>query len=127
MHVAGFDHVVLAVADVQATLDFYERTLGMEPVEHRPGSFALRFGAHKLSLQPVGELPPIAAGTTPGSGNFCVLTDVPIDDVAAHLAAHGVEILDGPVDKVGATGPIRSVYFHDPDGNLVEVANPIEP
>lgn len=123
MRVTGFDHVVLAVADVQATLDFYERTLGMTPVEHRPGSFALTFGPHKLSLQPADALPPIAAGTTPGSANFCVLTGEPIEDVAAHLERCGVEILDGPVDKVGATGPIRSVYFHDPDGNLVEVAN----
>ena len=70
-------------------------------------------------------LPPIASGTTPGSGNFCVLTDEPIDDVVADLRRCGVGILDGPVDKFGATGPIRSVYFHDPDGNLVEVANTI--
>ncbi len=123
MRATGFDHIVLAVADVPATLAFYERTLGMTPVEHRPGSFALAFGPNKISLQPADRLAPIAAGTTPGSGNFCVLTDEPIDDVAAHLVRCGVEILDGPVDKVGAQGPIRSVYFHDPDGNLVEVAN----
>lgn len=121
--ISGFDHIVLAVADVPTTLAFYERTLGMTPVEHRPGAFALTFGRHKISLQPADDLPPIATGTTPGSGNFCVLTDEPIDDVAAHLVRCGIEILDGPVDKVGAQGPIRSVYFHDPDGNLVEVAN----
>jgi catechol 2,3-dioxygenase-like lactoylglutathione lyase family enzyme len=125
--ITGFDHIVLAVGDVATTLTFYERTLAMTRVEHRPGSFALTFGTHKISLQPADDLPPIAARTTPGSGNFCVLTDEPIDTVAVRLAADGVEILDGLVEKVGATGPIRSIYFHDADGNLVEVANLVGP
>jgi catechol 2,3-dioxygenase-like lactoylglutathione lyase family enzyme len=124
--VSGFDHIVLAVSDVGATLGFYERTLGMVPVEHRPGSFALAFGSHKISIQPADQLPSIAAGTTPGSANFCVLTDEPIEALAEHLGRCGVRIVEGPAEKVGATGPIRSVYFHDPDGNLVEVANLIE-
>ena len=125
--ITGFDHIVLAVGDVATTLDFYERALGMTPTEHRPGSFGLTFGSHKISLQPADDLPPIAAGTTPGGANFCVLTDEPIGEFAAHLVAIGVELLEGPVQKVGATGPIVSVYFHDPDGNLIEVANLIEP
>lgn len=123
MKVDALDHIVLVVADVARTCDFYERVLGMTPVEHQPGKWALTFGANKISLQPVDDVPPIARGTTPGSGNFCVLTDVPMNEVVAHLAASGIEVVDGPGVRVGATGPILSVYFYDPDGNLVEVSN----
>ena len=119
----GFDHIVLAVDEVSATVEFYQRVLGMTPVEHMPGKWALRFGDHKISLQPADHRPPMAIGTTPGSGNFCVLTDEPVDEVAGRLRTLGIAIESGPVEKVGATGPIMSVYFRDPDGNLVEVAN----
>ena len=120
--ITGFDHIVLVVDDVAVTVDFYERALGFEGVEHMPGKWALKFGANKISLQPAADPPPKARATTPGSGNFCVLTDQPIDDVAAHLRSSGIEIEDGPVPKIGATGQIMSVYFRDPDGNLVEVS-----
>ena len=123
--ITGFDHIVLVVDDVAATVSFYERSLGMAGVEHMPGKWALAFGSSKISLQPASDPPPMASATAPGSGNFCVLTDSEIDDVAEHLANLGVEIENGPVRKVGATGPIMSVYFRDPDGNLVEVSQPV--
>jgi len=125
MHVTSLDHIVLVVADVARTCAFYETTLGMRAVEHRPGQWALQFGANKISLQEAGNVPSIARRTMPGTGNFCVLTDVPIGDVVEHLSKSGVTIVDGPAERVGAAGRLRSVYFHDPDGNLVEVSNVI--
>ena len=125
--ISGFDHIVLCVADVAATCRFYERVLGMAAREERPGKWSLHFGPHKISLQHAASVPAIARRTLPGTGNFCLLTDMPIDRVAAHLGSQGVEIIDGPGERAGATGPILSVYFNDPDGNLVEVSNRIDP
>ena len=123
MKVFAFDHIVLCVADVSATLDFYERVLGMERREERPGKWSLHFGEVKISLQDVAAVPSIAKGTVPGSGNFCLLTHTPISQVVLHLQQHGVPIIAGPGERVGAMGTILSVYFNDPDGNLVEVSN----
>lgn len=125
--ISGFDHIVLCVADVAATCRFYERVLEMEAPEERPGKWSLHFGPHKISLQDVDSVPAIARRTLPGTGNFCVLTDVPIDTVVAHLRSQGVEIIDGPGERTGATGPILSIYFNDPDGNLVEASNRVAP
>ena len=113
------------MADVAATRDFYERVLGMESREERPGKWSLHFGSSKISLQDARTAPDLARRTTPGSGNFCVLTDVPIDDVTRHLAEQGVDVIEGPDERAGAMGPLLSVYFRDPDGNLVEVSNEI--
>lgn len=124
MQVRAFDHIVLCVGDVAATCDFYRRVLGMVPREERPGKWSLHFGTYKISLQDVRSVPDIARGTVPGSGNFCLLTDAPIEEVVEHLRREGVSIVDGPGRRDGATGPILSVYFNDPDGNLVEVSNP---
>ena len=123
--VEAIDHIVLAVRDVAATRRFYEDLLGMETREERPGKYSLHFGTHKISLQDAASAPSIAKDTVPGSGNFCLLTSMPIGDVVAQLAQAGVAIVDGPGERAGATGPILSVYFHDPDGNLVEVSNRI--
>jgi catechol 2,3-dioxygenase-like lactoylglutathione lyase family enzyme len=123
MQVRSFDHIVLCVVDVAATSRFYERVLGMQSREERPGKWSLHFGDNKISLQEAGAAPGIAADTVPGSGNFCLLSDVPMADVVTHLAAQRVEIVAGPGERAGATGPILSVYFRDPDGNLVEVSN----
>ena len=78
MKVTGLDHIVLAVADVELTRRFYERVLGMESREERPGKWSLHFGPNKISLQDAGASPTIARETVPGSGNFCLLTDTPI-------------------------------------------------
>jgi catechol 2,3-dioxygenase-like lactoylglutathione lyase family enzyme len=123
MKVDGIDHLVLCVRDVSASRRFYEHVLGMEPREERPGKWSLHFGSNKISLQDAAASPEIARETTPGSGNFCLLTTMPVNAVVAHLVAHAVAIVDGPAERAGATGPILSVYFRDPDGNLVEVSN----
>jgi catechol 2,3-dioxygenase-like lactoylglutathione lyase family enzyme len=117
------DHLVLTVADVDQTVDFYVRVLGMEPVTFGAGRRALRFGRHKLNLHQAGrELEPRARRPTPGSADLCLVTTTPLDRVLGHLRAQGVAVEEGPVARTGATGPITSVYFRDPDGNLVEVS-----
>jgi len=123
MKMTALDHIVLSVNDVAVTCRFYEHVLGMASREERPGKWSLHFGAHKISLQDARARPAIARDTVPGSGNFCLLTEMPIDAVVMHLQRHGIEIIDGPGQRAGATGPIISVYFKDPDGNLVEVSN----
>jgi catechol 2,3-dioxygenase-like lactoylglutathione lyase family enzyme len=117
------DHLVLTVADIGQTVDFYVRVLGMEPVTLGGGRRALRFGCHKLNLHQAGrELEPKARRPTPGSADLCLVTTTPLDRVVDHLRAQGVPVEEGPVARTGATGPITSVYFRDPDGNLVEVS-----
>ena len=123
MNVTGFDHIVLCVTDVRRTLEFYETVLGMERREERPGKWSLHFGSSKISLQDAAADPELARRTTPGPGNFCLLTDDPVDDFAAALREMNIEIVAGPDERSGADGALRSVYFRDPDGNLVEVSN----
>lgn len=121
------DHLVLTVADIEATTRFYERALGMEREFFRGPEgqprHALRFGRQKINLQDrATETPTKARVPTLGSGDFCLIAAVPLDDVIAHLRAQGVALEAGPVPRRGALGAMRSVYFRDPDGNLVEVA-----
>jgi catechol 2,3-dioxygenase-like lactoylglutathione lyase family enzyme len=117
------DHLVLTVADVDQTMDFYVRVLGMEPVTFGAGRRALGFGRHKLNLHQAGrELEPKARRPTPGSVDVCLITTDPLDRVLDHLRAHQVPVEEGPVARTGATGPITSIYFRDPDGNLIEVS-----
>ena len=120
--VTGFDHIVLCVRDVAATRAFYEKVLGMEPREERPGKWSLHFGEHKISLQDTRTAPAIAKDTVPGSGNFCVITETPVAEWRGHLEAQRVAVIDGG-HRTGAVGTIDSLYFKDPDGNLVEVGN----
>jgi len=118
--------MVLTVADIDATCDFYTRILGMEKIVFAGGRVALGFGKQKINLHPAGnEYDPRAKNPVPGSGDFCLITEIPLADVIAHLDASGVVIIEGPVDKTGATGPLKSVYFRDPDDNLVEVSNTV--
>lgn len=123
MQVRSLDHIVLCVKDVAATRGFYELVLGMESREERPGKWSLHFGSNKISLQDAIAVPAMARDTVPGSGNFCLLTETPIAEVVAHLKREKVSIVDGPGGRAGAMGLILSVYFKDPDGNLVEVSN----
>jgi catechol 2,3-dioxygenase-like lactoylglutathione lyase family enzyme len=123
MKMRVLDHIVLCVRDVAASCRYYERVLNMEPRQERPGKWSLHFGKNKISLQDASAPPSIARETVRGSGNFCLLTDTPLDVVVVHLKREGVEIIDGPDERVGAMGKILSVYFKDPDGNLVEVSN----
>jgi catechol 2,3-dioxygenase-like lactoylglutathione lyase family enzyme len=121
------DHIVLSVHDIEATTRFYERALGFERELFRGPEgqprYALKFGAQKINLQDRDTATPTKAQQpTVGSGDFCVLAAVPLDEVLAHLRAEGIIVEMGPVARQGALGPLRSIYFRDPDGNLVEVA-----
>ena len=117
------DHLVLTVADIDATVDFYTRVLGMEAVTFGAGRTALAFGRSKINLHRAGhEFEPKAHRPTPGSADLCLIAAGPLDQVIEDLAAHGVPVEEGPVERTGATGPILSVYFRDPDQNLIEVS-----
>lgn len=124
MKIDAIDHLVLVVLSIDATVAFYTRVLGMEARETAPGRVALHFGRQKINLQELHRsVDPQTRHPTRGAGDFCLLTDVPIESVVAHLTEQGVALVDGPVTRQGATGPITSVYFYDPDENLVEVSN----
>jgi catechol 2,3-dioxygenase-like lactoylglutathione lyase family enzyme len=117
------DHLVLTVRDVEATCAFYSRVLHMEPVTFAGGRRALSFGHQKLNLHPAeAPISPHASHPTPGSADLCFITTTPIAEVVIHLQSLGVSITEGPVCRTGATGPITSVYFRDPDFNLIEVS-----
>ncbi|WP_343235898.1 DUF6817 domain-containing protein [Streptomyces sp. SID10815] len=121
--ITGVDHLVLTVADIERTVDFYRRVLGMEPVTFGQGRRALAFGASKINLHRAGgELLPHAARPTPGSADLCLVTDTPQAQVLEHLAACGITPEEGPVRRTGARGPFLSTYLRDPDGNLVEIS-----
>ena len=117
------DHLVLTVADIDATVEFYTRVLGMEAVTFGAGRTALAFGRSKINLHRAGhEFEPKALRPTPGSADLCLIADGALDQVVKDLAAHDVPVEEGPVERTGATGPILSVYFRDPDQNLIEVS-----
>ena len=122
MQVDRIDHLVLTVRDIEATCDFYTRVLGMQVVIFGGGRKALQFGEQKINLHELGkEFEPKAMKPTTGSGDMCFITQVPLNEVIEHMRLQGVEIVEGPVKRTGAVGPIESVYVRDPDGNLVEV------
>lgn len=128
--VRAFDHLVLTVRSIPHTLQFYKNILGMRSTqfEAADGSrrWALSFGQCKINLHQKGhEYDPKAAAPTCGAADLCFLTDAPIKDWLAHLAIHNVGIVDGPVRRTGATGPIQSVYVRDPDANLIEISVPL--
>ena len=118
------DHIVLTVRDVEATCRFYERALGMRRQSFGEGRVALHFGRQKINLHPhPSPIDPKAATPTPGSADLCFIAETPIAEVIARLEACGVTIESGPAARTGAQGPMTSVYFRDPDGNLIEVSN----
>lgn len=116
------DHLVLTVADIPRTVDFYQRVLGMRHEVFGEGRSALAFGQQKLNLHQAGrEFEPKAAHPLPGAIDLCLVTRWPLERLLAHLAAEGVAVEEGPVRRTGALGPIESVYVRDPDGNLIEI------
>lgn len=123
MHVTSLDHLVLTVASIEASCDFFSRVLGMTVETFGEGRKALKFGNQKINLHEAGkEFEPRAARPAPGSGDLCFLTNIPMETVLAHLASQNVAVEDGPIERTGATGPINSVYIRDPDGNLIEIS-----
>jgi catechol 2,3-dioxygenase-like lactoylglutathione lyase family enzyme len=124
MRIDRIDHIVITAHDVERTLDFYQRVLGMEPITFAGGRRGLAFGRQKINLHQAGrEYEPKALKPNPGSMDLCFITETPLEDVIAQLKSQGVAIAEGPVPKTGALGPMTSVYFRDPDGNLIEVSN----
>lgn len=127
MKLDHLDHLVLTVKDIELTSAFYQRVLGMEVVVFGAGRKALSFGFQKINLHEHGkEFEPKAEHPTPGSADLCFITSVPLDEVLEHFNACGVTVLEGPIRRTGATGPILSLYLRDPDFNLIEVSNQIE-
>ena len=124
MRVDRLDHLVLTVASIEATVDFYTRVLGMGVVTCGPVRTALTFGGSKINLHQAGrEFEPKARRPTPGSADVCLIVDDDITEVLAQLAAAGIPVEEGPVERTGATGPIVSCYLRDPDHNLIELSN----
>jgi len=118
------DHLVLTVRNVETTCAFYSNVLGMEVVTFENGRKALSFGSQKINLHEVGkEFEPKAYRPTPGSADLCFTTTAPIDEVVKRLQLSKVRILEGPVKRTGGLGVMTSVYFRDPDLNLIEVSN----
>jgi catechol 2,3-dioxygenase-like lactoylglutathione lyase family enzyme len=124
MNIKTIDHIVLTVKDIDTTCAFYAQVLGMRVTPFGGGRKALSFGTQKINLHQHGrEFEPKAEKPTPGSADLCFVTEVPVSKVVDDLIARGIDILEGPVQRTGAMGRILSVYFRDPDGNLIEVSN----
>jgi catechol 2,3-dioxygenase-like lactoylglutathione lyase family enzyme len=122
--ISGLDHLVLTVTDLDRSIAFYQRVLGMRPVTFGDGRRALEFGTSKINLHLAGqEFAPHAARPLPGSADLCLVTSAPPERILAHLDAEHVPVELGPVPRTGASRPIISVYVRDPDDNLIELAS----
>lgn len=126
--IESLDHLVLTVADIARSVDFYSGCLGMKPdafeVADGTKRWALIFGMQKINLHLAGrEFEPKARKPVPGSADLCFMSATPLSDWQVHLKAIGLPVEKGPVSRTGANGPIRSIYLRDPDGNLIEVSN----
>ena len=122
MKIIGLDHLVLTVASIEGTCEFYERVFGMRREIFAGGRSALKFGSQKINLHEAGrEFEPRALHPAPGSADLCFI----VDDVAAaqsRLEAESVTVIEGPAPRTGANGPLLSIYCRDPDGNLIELS-----
>jgi len=124
MKLDRLDHLVLTVRNIETTCTFYSNVLGMEVITFDNGRKALTFGSQKINIHEAGkEFEPKAYRPTPGSADLCFTTTTSIDEVVKRLQLSKVRILEGPVKRTGALGQMTSVYFRDPDLNLIEVSN----
>ncbi len=124
MKIDALDHLVLTVRDIKVSCDFYSSVLGMEVITFGAGRIALSFGSQKINLHQQGrEFEPKAQRPTPGSADLCFITPTPLRAVIKHLSSCNVAVIEGPVQRTGAVEAILSVYFRDPDMNLIEVSN----
>ena len=120
------DHIVLTTTDLERCVAFYRDALGMTFEPFGEGRLALKFGSQKINIHQRGrEFEPKAHIPAPGALDLCFIASIPLDEVIVRLKAAGIPILQGPVPKTGATGPIRSVYVRDPDLNLIEISEPV--
>ncbi len=124
MNIIHLDHLVLTVANIEVTLNFYQRVLGMEKQTFANDRVALKFGNQKINLHQVDNGPEPKANTpSPGSADLCFVTQSPLSDAMQHVRDCGIEILEGAVTRTGAMGPMMSFYFRDPDLNLIELCH----
>jgi catechol 2,3-dioxygenase-like lactoylglutathione lyase family enzyme len=122
--IARLDHIVLTVKSIKVTTKFYSKVLGMKEVRFGEGRVALAFGQQKINLHQVGkEFEPKAHEPTSGSADICFITETPLKEAQAHIEGQDVRIEVGPVERTGAVGKLLSIYFRDPDLNLIEVSN----
>ena len=124
MNIVRLDHLVLTVMDVEKTCAFYCGVLGMKRMTFGEGRTALHFGHQKINLHAFDWDYYLKAKTpTPGSADLCFIVDVAVDEWATELVHKEIQLIEGPVERTGAAGPLRSIYFRDPDGNLIELSN----
>ncbi|PKF37282.1 conserved hypothetical protein [Acinetobacter proteolyticus] len=124
MKIRHLDHLVLTVADIEITCQFYQSALNFEVITFAENRKALQFGHQKINLHQVGkEFEPKALRPTAGSADLCFIAETPLDEVIAHLQAQNIDIVEGPIERTGAMGKIVSVYLRDPDQNLIEISN----
>lgn len=124
MKISHLDHLVLTVADIENTCNFYQTVLGFEVITFKGDRKALKFGHQKINLHQLGnEFEPKALHPTSGSADLCFISDTPISEVVGHLNQLNIQIEEGPVERTGAMHPILSVYIRDPDQNLIEISN----
>ena len=124
MNISHIDHLVLTVTDIEATVSFYQRILGMEKQTFAHNRVALIFGNQKINLHQAGNgFEPKANAPSPGSADLCFVIQSPLSVAMQHVRDCGIEILEGPVARTGATGPMMSFYFRDPDLNLIELCH----
>ena len=127
MKFKGLDHFVLTVKDIQASVDFYQKVLGMKKISFGEGRVALKFSQQKINLHEYGKsFNPHAEQPLPGTSDFCLIVDDDIIVTMQQVASQGATIIEGPVNRTGALGPINSFYLRDPDGNLIEIAQYVE-
>ncbi len=123
MQIERLDHLVLTVQDLQKTLAFYVDVLGMQAITFGQGRHALQYGQQKINLHIKGhEFEPKAQQVMCGSADLCFITSTPLEQVEQELKQAGLDILEGPVQRTGAMGPMTSLYVRDPDGNLIEIS-----
>jgi catechol 2,3-dioxygenase-like lactoylglutathione lyase family enzyme len=123
MQIERIDHLVLTVNNVENSCAFYTKVLGMQEVTFQGGRKAVAFGNQKINFHEYGkEFDPKALCPSPGSADLCFITRDPIAQIMSHLDSCGVTIIEGPIERTGAMGPMTSIYIQDPDQNLIEIA-----
>lgn len=124
MKVSHLDHLVLTVADIEISCQFYQSALNFEVITFGENRKALQFGNQKINLHQVGqEFEPKALHPTAGSADLCFIAETTLEEVIAHLQTQNIDIIEGPIKRTGAMGKILSIYLRDPDQNLIEIAN----